>query len=587
MSCAIYIRDINDTINLNLKSYTLEAIILNKIDRANELITKLNEYDEYYFSKSVSLVTDEEYDEFWFELAELLKDKDIQKSTKKKVMPLAVENSHLAKVQHLVPVLSLDKLKMHDKKFKHHLTRFMDKYSTGNQWSIQSKLDGLTIVIYRYKHKIIFCTRGGGQKGEDVTAQFKAIPEIWEAAKNMPEKMIVRGEAIISKKRFEQINSNLDENNQYQNARNCASSSVRTLDTQTALNHHIEFVAYDILNSSQFDLEKESEIIQRLNQYGFTTVESTTLNTDELQDFFDNDKQEEWRDNERFEIDGLVVKPNIKIINPEVNGHHQKGQLALKYKPQTAQSKLLEVNWKAGSNGRLTPVATFEPVRIGGSTITSASLGSWGTLQKLDLKINDKILVARANDVIPQVDSVLRDLRDGGEIDIQLPENSRLDGAIVYANDYEMPLEEKLDRYSTAVKIESAKKSTFKKIIDAGYLTSIADLYNLSQHKESLKLIKGLGDKKVESLISEIEYSKEVPLQQILVGLNITDLGQQSINKITENYKTWSDIKKANDIAGLNYKNKEALEKLQNKNNEHHQLLDLLEQKGVQLKSYK
>lgn len=558
---------------------------MNKIDRANELIHLLNRYDEKYFSESISEISDEEYDNLWFELSDLLKDKEVQKASKKKVMPLAAENSHLAKVQHLVPVLSLDKLKMNDKKFEHHLNRFVDKYSTGDEWSIQSKLDGLTIVIYRYKHKIIFCTRGGGQKGEDVTNQFKAIPKIWQAAQNLPEKMIVRGEAIISKANFQSINEQLDADNQYQNARNCASSSVRTLDTNTALNHHVDFVAYDILNSEQFNLTDEKTILNELSHYGFDVVENQIVQTANLKSFFDNDKHEEWRDNEELEIDGLVIKPNIKIVNPEINGHHQKGQLALKYKPQTAQSRLLEVNWKVGSNGRMTPVASFEPVSIGGSTISSASLGSWGTIKKLDLKINDSILIARSNDVIPQIDSVITEERSGDEIDIDLPENSRLDGAIVYANDYEMPLEEKLDRYANAVKIESAKKSTFKKIIDKGYLSELTDLYELSKYENELKDIKGLGSKKVESLLSEIEYSKEASLQQILVGINITDLGQQSINKITSRYPTWDELKNATDLTGLNYKNKDALVQLQDTTNQNHQILNQLASKGVNMQA--
>ena len=558
---------------------------MNKIDRANELIHLLNRYDEKYFSESISEISDEEYDNLWFELSDLLKDKEVQKASKKKVMPLAAENSHLAKVQHLVPVLSLDKLKMNDKKFEHHLNRFVDKYSTGDEWSIQSKLDGLTIVIYRYKHKIIFCTRGGGQKGEDVTNQFKAIPKIWQAAENLPEKMIVRGEAIISKANFQSINEQLDADNQYQNARNCASSSVRTLDTNTALNHHVDFVAYDILNSEQFNLTNEKTILNELSHYGFDVVENQIVQTSNLKSFFDNDKHEEWRDNEELEIDGLVIKPNIKIVNPEINGHHQKGQLALKYKPQTAQSRLLEVNWKVGSNGRMTPVASFEPVSIGGSTISSASLGSWGTIKKLDLKINDSILIARSNDVIPQIDSVITEERSGDEIDIDLPENSRLDGAIVYANDYEMPLEEKLDRYANAVKIESAKKSTFKKIIDKGYLSELTDLYELSKYENELKDIKGLGSKKVESLLSEIEYSKEASLQQILVGINITDLGQQSINKITSRYPTWDELKNATDLTGLNYKNKDALVQLQDTTNQNHQILNQLASKGVNMQA--
>jgi DNA ligase (NAD+) len=548
-----------------------------QIERAKELIEIIQKADKAYFTDNKSILTDEQYDEYWYELNDLLKQSDVQKALKKTSMPLGEQNSYLDKVDHLVFVGSLDKFKLDDKSFQKKMNKWLQTYDTGKGWVVESKLDGLTLVQYT-KAQLTFATRGGSQRGENVTAQLQQIPSIWEPALKADNGLVIRGEAIISKEHFQQIvkaqrdklvkvykqidfgSLTLDEveclqnayesqpfdaqqlkalakahssikafadqlNSIYSNGRNLASAAVRTLDTSSAKTNHIEWIVYDVMNREELT---ELESIRLLQSFGYQTVDYLYFETKEklMEWLTDTQAIQSFRNQSKYEIDGLVVKPNAKIQNPEITGHHVKGQIALKFAPQTAVTKLIDVTWTVGQSNRMTPVAIFEPVVLGGATLQKASLGSYAKLKELDLHENDTIVVARANDVIPQVVSVQADERQPNAKAYDLPNDTYLDGGIVRSKTIDIPLAEKISRFASEVKIESAKTQTFQKLIDAGLMKSLKDLY-LLKYEELIKL-KGFGEQSVTTLLDEIEHSKQASFQQILKGLNYSGLGSLS-----------------------------------------------------------
>ena len=554
----------------------------NNIDRAKELLTLINKYDYEYFSNNQSLVSDEQYDELWFELRDLLQNNEIAKAVKKYSMPLASEHSHLQKVQHILPVLSLDKVKLDDNYVK-NMKRFIKKHLNNDlnqKVSFQSKLDGLTIVIYKYKDKTLFVTRGGGSKGEDVTQQFINNEELMQSVNSIENGMVIRCEAIITKDNFEQLNQSLD--NKYSNARNLASSSVRTKDTNTALEYKVDLVAYDIMNASKFDLNTEKQVLEYLDMKGFNVVNEISLKAEDLLNHdYVNQTSSNFRNNESYEIDGIVIKPDDRSLVNEDDGHHQKGQIAIKFKPQSKETQLLDVQWNIGNEGRMTPIAVFEPINIGGTEIKRASLGSWNTLTKLDLKIGDVINVMRSNDVIPQVDSVEKDRRTGNEIDIEFPKDAYLDGKILYYKYYEKPLEDQLDTFANQVGIRSAKKSTFKKIVEAGYIERISDIYHLRTYREQLVEIKGLSYKKIDDLLDEIDYTRDASFKDVLTGLAIPHVGKVAAEHVELLFETWNNFKSSNDdeidkMLSFNYKTKKSLKDLLKVDNQYHIKLEQL-----------
>lgn len=600
-----------------------------QIDQAKDLIKQINHYDHEYFTNNRSLISDEQYDNLWFQLKDLLAIDDVKKALKKTDMPLGEQTSHLAKIKHLMPVLSLDKIKWDSPKFQKQLANFDQKYGTDHKYSVQSKLDGLTIVIYKYHGDVTFATRGGGVTGENVTDQFKNIKPLWDAAQNIPEGMMVRGEAIIPKADFEAINQSLHQqidaasteivkttgeyqplidqllsidteksdnaekklkvsikklksdkspladqlttiidaaDNLYANARNLASASVRTLDTTTAEKHHVKMILYDVMNSEMFDLKTENECLDKLASFGFETVKNQLMTFDELQDWFKSDKPNEWRDSEPVEIDGIVIKPDVKIEHPDLTKHHQKGEIAVKYPPETKPSILRSVSWTVGSAGRLTPVANFDPVALGGSLVKAASLGSWNTIQKLGLKIGDHVIIERSNDVIPQIRSVETSQRTGDETDIEFPKDAILNGGIIYSLSAQLPLPDLCARYCKTVKIDGAGKGFWKKIIEqTEFVQSLHDIYNFHRYADDLADVNGIGQKKIDQVREQIRLSVEnTTFAQALLGLNQPGLGERAVQQFTTIWPSCEDfvnesnddfeksLKKFGDLNGVN-----------------------------------
>lgn len=530
------------------------------IEHIRDLIASINKYDEAYFTQNKSLITDEEYDKLWFELKAFFEDDEVKRTnlakTEKLTMPLGVQSSNLAKVKHLVPVKSLDKIKIDSDRFDKDLDAFSKKYpSATGDWVVESKLDGLTIVIYVLKNgDIQFVTRGGGEKGENVTEQFKKIPSIYNAARALPKGMIVRGEALISKDNFEKINVSSNVSDSFSNARNLASASIRTLDSATAKKRHVEYIAYDILSKPRSNEERvEMSSLKVLSSYGFETVKTKHFDDyQSMKDFFHNQNSEvtpdSWRDDSYVEIDGLVIKPNTKIVHPSYNGHHELGLLAVKYAPEKKKTTLLNINWKGGKNGVMTPVAQFAPVAIGGTTISSASLGSYPILKKLDLRIGDTIEVERTNDVIPHVNKVLTSIDEHILLEpIELPEAYHLVGAKVIDESYQMPVEEVLTRFSNGVHIDAVKKAFFKRLVDAGKIASIEDLYTLSEDDTSLTEIKGIGKTTLERFFSEREASTHASFADILTGLDIEGLGKKAVSVLVTIWPDYTSLHNATD----------------------------------------
>lgn len=598
-----------------------------QIDQAKDLIKQINHYDHEYFTNNRSLISDEEYDKLWFQLKGLLADASVKAALKKTDMPLGEQTSHLAKIKHLMPVLSLDKIKWDSPKFQHQLENFDQKFGTNHKYSVQSKLDGLTIVIYKYHGNVTFATRGGGITGENVTEQFKQIQSLWDAAQNIPEGMMVRGEAIIPKADFAAINAELTNqieqasaaltdqsyqteiaqltgldtqksdaakkslkksikslekdgdhdakllsvivdaaDNLYANARNLASASVRTLDVMTAKEHHVEMILYDVMNSEMFDLKTENDCLAALQSYGFPIVKNQLMTFDELQNWFKSDEPNEWRDSEPVEIDGIVIKPDVKIEHPDLTKHHQKGEIAVKYPPETKPSVLRSVSWTVGSAGRLTPVANFDPVALGGSLVKAASLGSWNTIQKLGLKVGDHVVIERSNDVIPQVRSVDASQRTGDETDIQFPNNAVLNGGIIYSLSAQLSLPDLCARYCKTVKIDGAGKGFWKKIIaETNHVRALHNIYKFDQYADDLTEVNGIGQKKIDQVREQIQLSIEnTTFDQVLLGLNQPGLGEKAVAQFVTIWPTCEEfvgqsqdefdasLKKFNQLDGVN-----------------------------------
>ena len=496
-----------------------------KIKRAETLINEINYHDRLYFTENRQEISDAAYDELWFELKELLSDEDVRKASNKLKMPLGEQTSFLDKVSHALPILSLDKIKSSDDNFEKNIRKFEKNYDTGHGYLIESKLDGLTVVTYKQNESVVFATRGGSTKGENVTDQVMLLKDVQIAAEKSPDAIIVRGEAIIPK-------DNFVKSEKYSNARNAVSGALRSKEIGSFALVEPEYVAYDILSHHS---KNEVEDLKLLEDLGFRTVKSRIVRPEEdLYEVLKEIIHSDWRDQERYEIDGLVVKPISKTkIDYDGDGHHAKGQIAVKFPPKGDVSYLRDVEFTIGKNGQMTPVAVYDEIEIDGVKMTRASMGSWNNFLDLDLKKGDKIYVVRSNDVIPQIDAVLE--RYDSSEKVEQPENSWIDGAHLYT-DVSKPIEEKFAQFAKALNIKAFNAKTWKILLENNLISRYIDIFDLNSKRDEMLSIKGLGEKKVDLLIEEIELSRRSNFEQVLNAMQYRGLGSKMCKDIAKNF---------------------------------------------------
>lgn len=496
-----------------------------KIKRAETLINEINYHDRLYFTENRQEISDAAYDELWFELKELLSDEDVRKASNKLKMPLGEQTSFLDKVSHALPILSLDKIKSSDDSFEKNIRKFEKNYDTGHGYLIESKLDGLTVVMYKQNESVVFATRGGSTKGENVTDQVMRLKDVQIAAEKSPDAIIVRGEAIIPKENFVK-------SEKYSNARNAVSGALRSKEIGSFASVEPEYVAYDILSHHS---KNEVEDLKLLEDLGFRTVKSRIVRPEEdLYEVLKEIIHSDWRDQERYEIDGLVVKPISKTkIDYDGDGHHAKGQIAVKFPPKGDVSYLRDVEFTIGKNGQMTPVAVYDEIEIDGVKMTRASMGSWNNFLDLDLKKGDKIYVVRSNDVIPQIDAVLE--RYDSSEKVEQPENSWIDGAHLYT-DVSKPIEEKFAQFAKALNIKAFNAKTWKILLENNLISRYIDIFDLNSKRDEMLSIKGLGEKKVDLLIEEIELSRRSNFEQVLNAMQYRGLGSKMCKDIAKNF---------------------------------------------------
>lgn len=531
---------------------------MEKLKRVEQLIDLINYHDGLYFSENRQEISDSAYDELWFELKELLEDKKIKKLASKLKMPLGEQHSFLDKVNHLVPILSLDKIKSDDSLSK-NLAKFVKKYSTSKTYVIESKLDGLTVVMYKSKDgEVVFATRGGSNKGENVTEQMLLLDGVKDAVANCENGMIVRGEVIIPKADF--LSSD-----KYSNARNAVSGALRSKEIGSAKAIGAKYVAYDILSHHSVDEIKDLILLKSL---GFTIAEYIYTTETDLEKTVRDLLNGDWREKSPYELDGLVIKPVIKYNGLyEGDGHHAKGQIAVKFKPKGKSTYLRDVEFTIGKDGRMTPVAIYDEIEIDGVKMKRASIGSWSNLQKLNVKIGDKIFVIRSNDVIPQIDSVME--RYETSKSIEQPKDSWFDGAHLYSS-IDGQFLTNVSKFAKRMGIESANVKTYDLLYRASYLSTYSDLYKLKAYRDDLMKIKGFSEKKVDKLLEEIELSRNASFGTVLAAMQFQGLGEKTCEELSTVYSTFDDLMQADlqdiskSIGSVNVNSLKTIEMLQN-----------------------
>lgn len=501
---------------------------MEKIDIVKR-VKELNAASKAYYNGNKPIMSDYEFDCKFDELKKWEEETGIVLSNSPTQNVGYDVVSNLEKTTHSHPMLSLDKTKSVDD---------LIKFSSGKDCVISLKMDGLTVLNTYENGKLQKSeTRGNGEVGEVITHNAKVFEDF---PINIPfdRRFEIEGEAIITKDDFEHINTS----GEYKTCRNLASGSVRQLDSRIAKDRHVHFIAWKV----PFGFTTYIDGFRIAKDYGFEVVPYVTYNsnTDDI-----NKKIEQLKavaEEKSYPIDGLVISYNDVEYGKSLGmtGHHPKHSLAFKFYDEEAVTILQDIKWGMGKTGQLTPVGIFNEVQLDNTTVNKASLHNVSILKELQLGIGDEITVYKANQIIPQV----RENLTKSNI-FNIPDKCPICGQptrIVKENDSEVlvctndnckgKLLGKLTHAVSrnALNIDGLSEATIEKFINLGWLNSIKDIYNLSEHKDEMKNLDGFGSKSVDKLLNSIEQSRNTNLQRFLYSLSIPLLGNSASKDIAE-----------------------------------------------------
>ena len=488
------------------------------------------------------------------------------------------------KTKHPVPMLSLNDA-FSEKDMENWVER-ISKLLTKEEiekldFFCEPKLDGLAIeLIYRDGIFTIGSTRGDGIYGENVTENLKTIEsvplrlrEVEEVAQDLEregekeiadfikenglKEVVVRGEAIITKKNFELVNKEQEKlgESPFANPRNLAAGSIRQLDPKITAKRRLDVSAYDLVSfHGQKTHEQEHKILHAL---GFKTNNKYCRYCKNLQEVFEY--RNYWLKNREklpYEIDGIVVQVNDNRIFQKLGvvGKAPRGAIAFKFPLKQATTILKDVKFQVGRTGAVTPVAILEPVEIGGVTITRATLHNEDMIKKLGVKIGDTVVVGRAGDVIPEVVQALPELRTGKEKEIQFPKECPVCGsklekpigeAIWRCTNPKCPAKERRYFYHfvKVFDIVGLGPKIIDRLLDEGLIEDPADLFTLKEG--DLLPLERFAEKSAKNLVNAIQSRKEIPLARFIYALGIRNVGEETAEDLANHFKSLEKLKNA------------------------------------------
>ena len=519
--------------------------------RIEELSAAIRYHRELYYNHSAPEISDTEFDALWDELKSLDPDNKILHEVGPEPLPGTV------KVEHKFPMRSLDK-GTKDEDIIHFITQTT---FGGKRYLAQPKLDGSALSLeYIAGNLYRAATRGSGERGEDVTLNAKLIGNIPKRL-NLAVDCHVRGEVVMPLSIFEEKYKHISPN-----PRNLCSGALRQKHGDgKAHAEDLIFQAYDVKFPNKYPkFENDSELLEWLTNAGIKPAPWTIFNSENLENEM-IEYTRTWskkRSKYEYEIDGIVFKLD-NLEQRELLGmtaHHPRWALAWKFPSQEAKSVLLDVDWQTGRTGVVTPVGRIAPQMVGGVTVENVTLHNVGELQRLGIKIGDKVLITRRGDVIPKIienlgkakneDIENRNHADGtlfegklvhSEIKIptvcpSCPRELNIDGAFLRCTslDCGARTSRALTYWCRSLEMDGIGEKLIDSLLESKFIETIADLYKLTHNQ--ISSLERMGDKSAKNVIQELEKTRKLPLSKFLHALGIERIGPEVATVVSQHF---------------------------------------------------
>ena len=553
---------------------------MNTKSRYEELKQELNFHFNLYHVHDAPVISDAEYDKLYNELKRIeaehpdwvTQDSPSQRAGAKPA-------DRFDKVRHPAPILSLaNAFGADDARAWFERIKKIDDRVEKAKFVVEPKIDGLSVVLH-YRDGVFMqgATRGDGEVGEDITSNLRTvrtiplrIPVELNARITVPKVLVVRGEAFLPIKEFEELNRKLEEAGEktYLNPRNTAAGSLRQLDPKLTASRPLTLLVYQIIHSEGGKVPTSQwEILEYLKALGFPV-------TDVAKRFDTLDKAivytETWdkkRDELPYEADGMVIKIDDLTLAGELGfvGKDPRGAIAFKFPAREVTTSLNEIGVAVGRTGVLTPYAMLEPVEIGGVVVERATLHNFDYIADKDIRVGDRVLVKRAGEVIPYVIGPVVDARLGKEKKYKPPQTCPACGQAVVHFEGEVAwycvnaacpaqLVRNIEHFVSrgAMDIVGLGIKIVEKLIETSKVKDVADIYTLTREdileavtKKDRKTKAEPPGKIADNLLSAINASKSQSLNHLIAALGIHGVGEVMANDLSRNFEDLEELAKA------------------------------------------
>ena len=518
------------------------AIAANKADsihRMKELTEILREASKAYYAEDREIMSNREYDALYEELQVLEKETGMVLTGSPTITVGYEAVDELPKEAHESPMLSLDKTKEREE---------LKNWLNGKDGLLSWKLEGLTIVLTYQSGKLVKAvTRGNGEVGEVITNNAKVF-------KNLPlqipyqGELVLRGEAVITYKDFDAINSRIEDvDARYKNPRNLCSGSVRQLNNQITAERNVRFFAFTLVTAENVDFENSREKqFAFLKEQGFEVVDYVRVDENSIVDAVA--AYEERIQTYEVPSDGLVLIYDDIAYGRSLGrtSKFPRDSIAFKWADETRETTLLEIEWSPSRTGLINPVAIFAPVELEGTTVSRASVHNISILKGLKLGIGDTITVYKANMIIPQIaenltrsDSIeipkicpvcqgATQIKAVNEVQSLYCTNPHCDAKKIKSFTLFVSRD--------AMNIDGLSEATLEKFIAKGFIHEYQDIFHLDRYQEEIVSLEGFGKRSYVKLIDSINAARTVTLPKLIYSLGIANIGLSNAKVICRFY---------------------------------------------------
>lgn len=464
-------------------------------------------------------------------------------------------------VTHYPPMLSIDNAYSHEE-----LEEWDDRVRRGLgsdnvEYEAELKIDGVSIDLF-YQNGVLIrgATRGDGVRGDDVTSNVKTVRGLPLRVEPLFDTLEVRGEIYIEKSDFARMNQKKEEEGEapLANPRNTAAGSLRLLDPKLAAQRHLRAYVYQLVKADDRRVTTQVEGYEILGSLGFplNPVRSLCGELTQLRTFI-----EEWRERRHdlsFEIDGIVVKVNDRRQQEELGSTSKapRWAVAFKYPPEAAKTVVRSISSQVGRTGTITPVAEFDPVHIGGSTVRRATLHNYEEVARKDIRVGDTVMVEKGGDVIPKVTEVVISERPENAVAIVVPMRCPVCDQPVHRFENEVAvrcgnagcpaiLREALIHFAgrKAMDIEGLGEKVVETLIQENLVRDYTSLYELKE--EDLIQLARWGKRSAQNLLEQIQRSKNNELSRLIFALGIRFVGERGAKLLAQRFHTIERIQNA------------------------------------------